>query len=67
VEKNKSLLLLFCRHSRERDRLRNTLYNHAVLSDFMVFVGHHRLTRAAVLKRQREQRESRERCKKRRI
>ena len=33
-EKNKSLLLLFCRHSRERerDRLRNTLYNHAVLS-----------------------------------
>ena len=31
-KKNKSLLLLFCRDSRERerDRLRNTLHNHAV-------------------------------------
>ena len=31
-KKNKSLRLLFCRHSRERerDRLRNTLHNHAV-------------------------------------
>ena len=38
-KKNKSLLLLFCRDSRERerDRLRNTLHNHAVFCHTSTF------------------------------